>query len=134
MQRAGISRRSLFLDDDREDLDVHQRLVALVTLDLLDALDDVSALRDRARRGWAMHHRLNTIGFTTRGNAALWRPHPGRRTCTTRPKTVCLLSSHVVGAHVMKNCEPLVLGPALAIDTVYGRSWRRLRWNSSSNS
>mmetsp|Transcript_7364 Transcript_7364/g.22768 ORF Transcript_7364/g.22768 Transcript_7364/m.22768 type:complete len:240 (-) Transcript_7364:1190-1909(-) len=44
MQRAGISRRSLFLDDDREDLDVHQRLVALVTLDLLDALDDVSAL------------------------------------------------------------------------------------------
>ena len=25
--------------------------------------------------------------------------------CTTRPKTVCLLSSHVVGAVVMKNCR-----------------------------
>ena len=45
-----------------------------------------------------------------------------------------LLSSHVVGAVVMKNCEPFVLGPAFAIDSVYGRSWRSERWNSSSNS
>ena len=30
--------------------------------------------------------------------------------------------------------EPLVLGPALAMDTVKGRSWRRLRLNSSANS
>lgn len=32
----------------------------------------------------------------------------------TRPKTVCFPSSHGVGASVTKNCDPLVLGPALA--------------------
>ena len=32
------------------------------------------------------------------------------------------------------HCEPLLLGPAFAIDTVKGRSCLRLRLNSSSNS
>lgn len=41
---------------------------------------------------------------------------------TTRPKTVCLPSSQGVGTVVMKNCEPLVCGPALAIERVNGRS------------
>lgn len=40
----------------------------------------------------------------------------------TRPNTVCLLSSHGVGTVVMKNCDPLVPGPALAMDTVKGLS------------
>ena len=33
----------------------------------------------------------------------------------TSPKIVCLKFSHVVAPVVMKNCEPLVPGPALAI-------------------
>lgn len=40
----------------------------------------------------------------------------------TRPNTVCLLSSHGVGTVVIKNCDPLVLGPAFAIETVNGLS------------
>ena len=52
----------------------------------------------------------------------------------TRPNTVCLLSSQGAAAVVIKNCEPLVLGPALAMDTVKGRSWRSFLSNSSSNS
>lgn len=32
----------------------------------------------------------------------------------TSPNTTCLSSRCGVGVHVMKNCEPLVLGPALA--------------------
>jgi hypothetical protein len=40
----------------------------------------------------------------------------------TRPKTVCLLSSHGVGTVVIKNCDPLLLGPAFAMETVNGRS------------
>ena len=38
----------------------------------------------------------------------------------TSPKMVCLRLSHVVGATVMKNCEPLVPGPAFAIASRYG--------------
>src|SRR5580658_6162007 len=41
---------------------------------------------------------------------------------TTSPKIVCLPVSHVVGASVMKNCEPLVLGPAFAIASLPGLS------------
>ena len=33
------------------------------------------------------------------------------RPSTTSPKTTCLPSSHEVTIVVMKNCEPLVLGP-----------------------
>merc|ERR1712110_394618 len=36
--------------------------------------------------------------------------------CTTPPNTTCFPSSQLVFAVVMKNWEPLVLGPALAID------------------
>lgn len=39
-----------------------------------------------------------------------------------------------VGTTVMKNCEPLEAGPALAILSVYGRSCLSVEWNSSSNS
>src|SRR5215475_8019230 len=41
---------------------------------------------------------------------------------TTSPKMVCLPVSHVVGATVMKNCEPLVFGPALAMASLPGLS------------
>jgi hypothetical protein len=37
------------------------------------------------------------------------------------------------GTCVMKNCEPLVLGPLLAIDRMPGPLWRRSLWNSSAN-
>ena len=87
---------------------------------------------------------------------------------TTRPNTVCLLSSQGAATVVIKNWEPegtarldedgttggcaasgwrdrettqaargpapLVFGPALAMDTVKGRSCRKSRRNSSSNS
>ena len=51
----------------------------------------------------------------------------------TRPKTVCLLSSQGVGTVVMKNWDPLVPGPELAMESVKGRSCRRLRLSSSAN-
>jgi hypothetical protein len=35
---------------------------------------------------------------------------------TTLPKTVCFPSSQGQGTNVIKNCEPLVFLPALAID------------------
>lgn len=53
--------------------------------------------------------------------------------CTARPKIVCLRSNQVVFSVVMKNWEPLVLGPALAMLTVYGLSCLSVE-NSSSNS
>lgn len=40
----------------------------------------------------------------------------------TAPKIVCLRFNHVVGATVMKNCEPFVPGPELAIARMYGAS------------
>lgn len=46
---------------------------------------------------------------------------------TTLPKTVCLLSSQGVATVVIKNCEPLVFGPAFAIETVKGLSCRKLQ-------
>ena len=52
----------------------------------------------------------------------------------TRPNTVCFPSSHGVATVVMKNCDPFVFGPALAMETVYGRSCLRSRVISSSNS
>ena len=38
----------------------------------------------------------------------------------TSPKTTCLPSSQAVTTVVMKNCDPLVFGPALAIDSRNG--------------
>ncbi len=46
----------------------------------------------------------------------------------------CLLGCLQQDDRQCTHCEPLLLGPALAIDTVKGRSCRRLRLNSSSNS
>ena len=50
----------------------------------------------------------------------------------TSPKMVCLRLSQVVGATVIKNCEPLVPGPEFAIARMYGRSKTSSPWNSSS--
>jgi Asp-tRNA(Asn)/Glu-tRNA(Gln) amidotransferase A subunit family amidase len=52
---------------------------------------------------------------------------------TTAPKTECLRSRCGVGPSVMKNWLPLVFGPALAIERMPARSWRKSGWNSSSN-
>lgn len=38
---------------------------------------------------------------------------------TTRPNTVCLLSSQGVGAVVMKNWEPLVFGPGVCFGCLF---------------
>lgn len=46
---------------------------------------------------------------------------------TTLPKTVCLLSNHGVATVVIKNWEPLVFGPALAMETVKGLSCLKLQ-------
>src|SRR4051794_17289915 len=49
----------------------------------------------------------------------------------TRPKTVCLPSSHEASSAVtMKNCEPFVLGPAFAIASAP----RTTRWSFASSS
>ncbi|KAH3674279.1 hypothetical protein WICPIJ_009622, partial [Wickerhamomyces pijperi] len=42
------------------------------------------------------------------------------RPSTTSPKTTCLPSNHGHGTVVMKNWEPLVFGPALAMDNKPG--------------
>ncbi|TGO32625.1 hypothetical protein BHYA_0301g00090 [Botrytis hyacinthi] len=36
----------------------------------------------------------------------------------TRPKIVCFPSNHGVGANVIKNCDPFVFGPELAIERI----------------
>jgi hypothetical protein len=40
------------------------------------------------------------------------------------PKIVCLSSSHWVGARVMKNCDPLVSGPELAMESMPAPEWQ----------
>ena len=44
------------------------------------------------------------------------------RSCPSKtlPNTTCLPSSHAVFTVVIKNCEPFVFGPALAMDSKYG--------------
>ena len=51
----------------------------------------------------------------------------------TRPKMVCFPSSHGVGASVMKNCDPLVFGPLLAMDKTPAPVCFSSRVISSSN-
>ena len=60
--------------------------------------------------------------------------HTHTHTFVIRPNTVCLPSSHGVTTVVMKNCEPLVPGPELAMDTVPALSCRSVLTISSSNS
>ena len=45
-----------------------------------------------------------------------------------------MAASLTVATTVMKNWEPFVSGPALAMLSVYGRSCFKEGWNSSSNS
>jgi hypothetical protein len=51
----------------------------------------------------------------------------------TRPKIVCLPSKWGVGARVMKNCEPLVFGPELAILSIPAPVCFNAGWISSAN-
>ena len=51
----------------------------------------------------------------------------------TSPKIVCLKFRWVVGATVMKNCEPFVPGPAFAMASRYGLLNCSSGWNSSPN-
>lgn len=59
--------------------------------------------------------------FAVRAPSILWTTS---NPAVTRPNTVCLPSKCGVSAVVMKNCEPLVFGPAFAMASVYF-SWRR---------
>jgi hypothetical protein len=52
------------------------------------------------------------------------------RPSTTLPNTTCLPSSQGVTTVVMKNCEPLVCGPALAIDSRPGSVCLSLKFSS----
>ena len=52
---------------------------------------------------------------------------------TTSPKMVCLPFSHGVGATVMKNCDPLVFGPELAMARIPGLSNPCAEPTSSAN-
>ena len=51
---------------------------------------------------------------------------------TTLPKTTCLPSSQGVATVVIKNCEPLVLGPELAIDRRPGPVCLCLKFSSGN--
>mmetsp|Transcript_37278 Transcript_37278/g.118640 ORF Transcript_37278/g.118640 Transcript_37278/m.118640 type:complete len:222 (-) Transcript_37278:477-1142(-) len=50
---------------------------------------------------------------------------------TTWPKTTCLPSRCGVAFVQMKNCEPLVFGPELAMDRTPGPVWRNLKFSSA---
>ena len=54
------------------------------------------------------------------------------RACATWPKTTCLASRCGVRLVVMKNCEPFVLRPALAIESSIGFEWRTMPFSNSS--
>ena len=64
------------------------------------------------------------VGRSSRSvsNAAMVSTVPRLSASDTSPKMVCLRLSHAVVPTVMKNCEPLVLAPALAMANRYGRS------------
>jgi len=74
-----------------------------------------------ARHGYAGSSSIDSIEGGSVGRS--WRPvgvasiaSTASMPAVTWPKTVCLPSSHGAASMVtMKNCEPLVLGPALAI-------------------
>ena len=51
---------------------------------------------------------------------------------TTDPKTTCLPSSHAVLEVQMKNCDPLVPGPALAMDNTPGPVCFSAKFSSSN--
>ncbi|KAA8492474.1 hypothetical protein FVE85_7981 [Porphyridium purpureum] len=50
----------------------------------------------------------------------------------TLPNTQCFPSSQGHGTVVMKNCEPLVFGPAFAMDSSPGAVWRILKFSSAN--
>ena len=66
--------------------------------------------------------RLAAVTSTVKGYAPL----------ATEPKTTCLPSSHVVLDVQMKNWEPLVLGPALAMDRIPGPVCFRVKFSSAN--
>ena len=51
---------------------------------------------------------------------------------TTLPKTTCLPSNHVVSLVHKKNCEPLVFGPAFALDKMPGPGCFYAKFSSSN--
>ncbi len=90
--------------------------------------------------GDAMHYR------STISTASSWSPgrgsRPGSRSRIelttsipkmTRPKTACLPFRCGVGTWVMKNWDPLVFGPAFAMDRMPGRSCLSARALASSS-
>lgn len=52
----------------------------------------------------------------------------------TLPNIACFPSNHCVGANVMKNCEPFVSGPELAIERIPAPVCFKSGWISSANS
>ena len=52
---------------------------------------------------------------------------------TMLPNTTCLPFSHGVAVVVMKNCDPLVLGPALAMERTPGPTWLSLSRGKASS-
>ena len=61
-------------------------------------------------------------------STALMTLYPSR-TC---PKTVCLPFRNGVATVHRKNCEPLVLGPALAMDRMPGPWWGSVKFSSAN--
>ena len=67
-------------------------------------------------------------GVPSSASIALTTSNPSR----TVPKTTCLPSSHGVGTVQMKNCDPLVPGPAFAIESVPAPVCLSLKFSSSN--
>lgn len=87
-------------DVNRYHLDILPWLVILIHLCFLDSMDDIE-----------------TGGCPTKDTAIRRQNEVHANTAQTH---VCLLSSQGHGTVVIKNCEPLVFGPALAMLRVYG--------------
>ena len=62
----------------------------------------------------------------------LWRASTTSLPYDTFPKTTCLPSNHGQGTNVIKNWDPLVLGPALAIERRYGYVCLILKFSSGT--
>jgi hypothetical protein len=103
-------------------------LVILVALDLLNALDNIHSLLDPPKYSVLVVEPRRLQGSCT------WAGVGSDATRTGIGLDHKAAVGLRTGAVVMKNWDPLVPGPALAMDSVNGLSWRSERWNSSSNS
>jgi hypothetical protein len=130
-----------------------ERAVAAVDVGALDLLHDVKALYDLAKHDVAAVEPRRLFWLVVGGWGDWWvclrvcwlmgqgcgadfdrQRSSGRPTASTAQHDAFTRQqaerNHPTSTVQMKNCEPLVLGPALAIDRMPGPVWRYLKFSS----